>query len=624
MVQLRAAGRQPRGWEKIVSRLVAQTDRAGFCRAMLDLQCKIVAAEYGILWVFERDEPTAAAAWPAKLNQDPTENAIFKLLKQAAKVGFERQISHVLKIEDDKNAEGVGLGAHVFVTVMRGGGKVEAISVVVADCRDAEVMQSTAPLRELAAGLFENFQAREDAEGYRREAEHVRQAMALLAVSQDAEGFAGAALNLVNELARQWQCSRVSLGWVKGQNLKIIAISDTEHLKRHSEQVALVELAMAECLDQQQPILYPVLQDAEPLLAHAVVHAHRRVMGDRSGRSMVSIPLRNDEDWLGVLTLERSDMPFDAPLVQQLQLIADLIAPYLLDRQRGDRWLFGHALHSAQTLASYAVGPRHVTWKILVIALIPLVFFAVFGNWPYRVSSQFTFEAHTKRILPAPYQGRLQRVLVEPAARVKVDQMLAELDTRELNLERTKQRAKLKITQQEKDQAQGLGKTVVAQQAQAAIHEIAAEIKLLEYKIEQATIRSPIAGHVLRGYWHDNVGSVIEKGKVLFEVARLDDLIAVIHVNETDIDHIHTGQTGHLATRSVPERGFKFTVTRIVPLAMPVGGANVVEVHASLENPDTWLRPGMQGLAKIDVGSKRIAWIATHRMVDWARLIFWW
>ena len=43
-----------------------------------------------------------------------------------------------------------------------------------------------------------------------------------------------------------------------------------------------------------------------------------------------------------------------------------------------------------------------------------------------------------------------------------------------------------------------------------------------------------------------------------------------------------------------------------------------------LEPPQPWWRPGMTGLARIDVGQRSIAWILTHRMLDNLRLLLWW
>jgi hypothetical protein len=37
-----------------------------------------------------------------------------------------------------------------------------------------------------------------------------------------------------------------------------------------------------------------------------------------------------------------------------------------------------------------------------------------------------------------------------------------------------------------------------------------------------------------------------------------------------------------------------------------------------------WLRPGMSGVAKVDSPRRTLAWIATHRLIDFLRLKLWW
>ena len=69
--------------------------------------------------------------------------------------------------------------------------------------------------------------------------------------------------------------------------------------------------------------------------------------------------------------------------------------------------------------------------------------------------------------------------------------------------------------------------------------------------------------------------------------------------------------------------GFPFKVTRIVPLAEPKDGHNVFEVRAELDNHAAWMRPGMEGKAKIDAGRARLIWILTHKAMDFLRLKLW-
>jgi hypothetical protein len=35
------------------------------------------------------------------------------------------------------------------------------------------------------------------------------------------------------------------------------------------------------------------------------------------------------------------------------------------------------------------------------------------------------------------------------------------------------------------------------------------------------------------------------------------------------------------------------------------------------------LRPGMEGIAKVDTGRRKLFWIWTHKFVDWLRLTLW-
>jgi len=47
-------------------------------------------------------------------------------------------------------------------------------------------------------------------------------------------------------------------------------------------------------------------------------------------------------------------------------------------------------------------------------------------------------------------------------------------------------------------------------------------------------------------------------------------------------------------------------------------------VKAEILGPaQDWWRPGMTGLAKIEVGSRSIAWILIHDVMDFIRLKFW-
>jgi hypothetical protein len=83
------------------------------------------------------------------------------------------------------------------------------------------------------------------------------------------------------------------------------------------------------------------------------------------------------------------------------------------------------------------------------------------------------------------------------------------------------------------------------------------------------------------------------------------------------------GQRGRLALSALPGRPLPLAVERITPIATAEEGRNYFRVEAVLEEPVEALRPGMEGIAKIEVGRRKLLWIWSHEMLDWLRLRTW-
>ena len=69
---------------------------------------------------------------------------------------------------------------------------------------------------------------------------------------------------------------------------------------------------------------------------------------------------------------------------------------------------------------------------------------------------------------------------------------------------------------------------------------------------------------------------------------------------------------------------YPFVVTKITPVASAKEGRNIFRIEAELEaKAPPRLRPGMEGVAKIDVEERRLGWIWSRRLLDWLRLKSW-
>jgi hypothetical protein len=115
----------------------------------------------------------------------------------------------------------------------------------------------------------------------------------------------------------------------------------------------------------------------------------------------------------------------------------------------------------------------------------------------------------------------------------------------------------------------------------------------------------------------------VQRGDALLTLAPSERYRLIIDVDERDIASIKTGQTGQLALASLPADPLRFVVERVTPVATVRDGRNAFEVEARLQAAAPLLRPGLQGVAKIDAGERSAAWIWGHRAADWLRLALW-
>jgi hypothetical protein len=97
----------------------------------------------------------------------------------------------------------------------------------------------------------------------------------------------------------------------------------------------------------------------------------------------------------------------------------------------------------------------------------------------------------------------------------------------------------------------------------------------------------------------------------------------IVHVDARDIGEIKIGQRGELALPSLPGEVFPLTINTITLVSMAKEGRNYFRVEAQVEKVSKRLRPGMEGVGKVEIGKRKLIWIWTHEMIDWMRLKLW-
>jgi len=157
----------------------------------------------------------------------------------------------------------------------------------------------------------------------------------------------------------------------------------------------------------------------------------------------------------------------------------------------------------------------------------------------------------------------------------------------------------------------------------AQVAQSEAQLSLVEEQLARSQMVAPFDGFIVSGDLSQSLGSPVERGQVLFEIAPLDGYRIALQVDERDIAHVVLGQKGELSVTAIPGERVNFKVTNITPVNTAKEGRNFFRVEAQLESGANRLRPGMEGIGKIYVDERKLVWIWTHSLTDWLQLWIW-
>ncbi len=443
----------------------------------------------------------------------------------------------------------------------------------------------------------------------------------LLSSTLGQTGYEACARAFVTELATRLQCDRVSLGRVSNGRVMLLALSHSSSFSPKTTLARAVTAAMEEALDQRQTIVLPPL----PTTPTQIRRAHDELVRQFQTGALCSVPLSAEGLVIGVLTLERgAEQPFDRRTLDLLEALSAVIGPLFEMKRRDARWLGGKAWESLRSQLAKLTGPRHVGFKLATLAAAALAACVALATGDYRVTAKTALEGAIQQAATVPFQGYLETAPVRAGDVVQAGQVLATLQDHELKLERLR-------WQSQRDQLAKEYRQVLADRDAAKVEIKAAELAQAEAqlalaadKLARIQIIAPFAGVIVSGDWSQRLGSPLEEGQVLFEVAPLNDYRVVLQVDDRDMAGLRIGQSGTLLLSSLPHDELSFAVTQITPVSTAKEGRNYFRVEARLTTPPSdRLRPAMEGVGKIAVDQRSLVWIWTHEALDGARLKLW-
>ncbi len=436
----------------------------------------------------------------------------------------------------------------------------------------------------------------------------------------DAASYRGACLAAVNLLACETGCVQVGLGFVRGRRVRLVALSDVADFRLNTGHTRMIEGALAEATDQQGSVLSPRRPD-QSFMVDAV---HARLRDERALGEVLSVPMFDGARIAGALHFQKSSgEAFSVSELMIAESAAAVLGSILTEKRQLDRSMLVIFRDSILVQLRRFFGPRYLARKVLAVVLTALIAIFMVVTDEFRVKADAEVQGLVIRSVGAPFDGSIASQSVRAGDNVKKDDVLAKLDDSDLRIELLRAETEVRRFEGSYDRAFAERNAPEARIAGASQDEAKARAELLAAQIARAEMRAPFDAVVIFGDLSQSLGAAVRRGEELFQIAPLKSYRVRIEVEETDLDEIEIGQTGSLVLASLPGEAFTVRVTRITHRMVARDGLNVAMVEAEIDGDAPEIRPGMRGIAKVEVEQRLLIDIWTRPMIDWMRLALW-
>ncbi len=600
--------------EDLWGQFIAASSAEAYCQSWLGLLCRQIEGAQGALVLLGSSDTgpfTPAAVWPA-----PGRSMVH--LTAAAEKALQDRRGAVQRGEGGADSASGGTNFQLtypleVAALLRGVVVVEVLERPPAALQEA--------LRQVHWGVawIELMFRRESAANDSASRKRVFGVLDLVGLTVEEQRFQAACTALVSEIATRLDCDRISIGFRRGHQLRVQAISHSATFGHEMNLVHLLEAAMDESVDQESTVLFP--QDGEDTL---IVRAHESLSQQQGAPEICTIPIPVKGQFDAALTLERPrGQGFGVNDIEFCEALGELTCPILIGKREEERWLIVKALLAARKQITRLIGPGYLLRKLAGIVLVALLVFFTFVTGQYRITADAAVEGGLLRVVVAPFNGYIADARFRAGETVSAGDLLATLDDRDLKLEQARLITERAQYIRERRQAVADHDRAQVRILSAQVQQADAQLELINEQLARTRFTAPFDGILVSGDLSQSLGAPVQRGDVLFEIAPLASYRIVLAVDERDIDDVHADQPGTLILSALPENPVPFEVSLITPVTTAAEGRNAFTVEAQLKRVPERLRPGMEGIGKIDVGERRLFWIWTRAFIHWIRLKMW-
>lgn len=274
---------------------------------------------------------------------------------------------------------------------------------------------------------------------------------------------------------------------------------------------------------------------------------------------------------------------------------------------------------------------RRRRWKIIASVMAGLLLLALLVPWPVRIESVCELKPEIKRGVESPLDKVQITQIVRDGGRVAEGEVVAVLNSDELQTKRDSLQAELDQEQAKLDLET---RQTFRRISKLQIDKLTYEIKLVQQQIDQCQVRAPVAGVILTPELKTREGLTVSKGDMIMEIADPSRWQLVLDVPQEDIGWVQQGLREGKALdvdfylASYPEYRLKAEVAQadaIGQMARLKDNGNVFEIRVivndgQLARIENSLISGSTGQAKITTLSRPLGYVLLRKVIRFFRV----
>jgi putative peptide zinc metalloprotease protein len=309
-------------------------------------------------------------------------------------------------------------------------------------------------------------------------------------------------------------------------------------------------------------------------------------------------------------------------------------ALYLFLRERIRGWV-GAARGPAASLKEELMKWKPARWQWGLGGAAMLAVLAV--PFSTKVVSEFNLEPGARAEVRALVPGSIREVAVHEGETCPAGFKLAALANPEIVFRAAARSRELQMAEAALREAEARSDFAAMPRPSENRRRLLAEKAEADWKLQNLTLRSPLAGVVTTPRVEQRVGEYLQEGAPFALVVDRSVMRARVLVSDWDLEDVKLGARADLKVESKPFRTYSGTVSAIMPAASaqrPVSAikkierkgqelTNFFEVTLDIANADGALSEGMTGTAKIYGSRRPLAWQAGRACWRWIRSLVW-